>query len=457
MWIPITMFALTVLLTGCMTRQLTSDIDKYVKAAGPETPPETMPAMPSPEEELKGLSGDRILDGYVNLALLRNPAVNAAKGRWLAARARAVSESYPEDPTATYGRFVKEFDQRRNASFMQQIPTPPKLHLRGRAASEEAAAMEQEYMAVALDVATNVKTTFHELFYIKRAIDVTNENREILKNVITIAQAQLRAGKATGQDVLKAQVELDKTDSDLLMLQQQWETMRADFNALRYLPPSAEVTMPEKVEISETVPDPEALYPEALKRRPEILQANAAVRQSDVILSLARLKRLPDLTLGIDWMQMLAMPANSTHSALDLSFGFNLPIWLNKLKAQEYESRALKAAAIWQRDSVVSNALSQIKSTHYKYITAKKLEALYAESLVPHAEQARELAETGYKASKVGVLDLLDSQRTLLMFRLAQLRATTDRYQRLAELERAVGKSLTAGATSPDKTSGEGK
>ena len=89
-------------------------------------------------------------------------------------------------------------------------------------------------MAAALDVATSVKTTFHELYYIKRAIEITNENREILKNVIAIAQTQLRASKATEQDVLKAQVELDKSDDDLLQLQQQWVSMCSDFNALLY-------------------------------------------------------------------------------------------------------------------------------------------------------------------------------------------------------------------------------
>jgi outer membrane protein TolC len=52
----------------------------------------------------------------------------------------------------------------------------------------------------------------------------------------------------------------------------------------------------------------------------------------------------------------------------------------------------------------------------------------------------------------IDFLNLLDSQRTLLEFRLAHLRALVDCGQRLAELERIVGKSL-----SNDKTSGEDK
>jgi outer membrane protein TolC len=447
-WILFLVAVVSASFAGCMSRQLTRDIEDYTKAAGPESRPEYATAAKPADDELKKLAGGGALGEYVTLALERNPAVSAAKGRWLAAKARVISESALEDPMVMYGRFVKEFDQRRQAGFSQQIPTPPKPTVRGRAASEEAAMAEQEYMATALDVAMNVKTTFHELYYIRRAIAITRENLDILKNVIEIAQAQLKAGKATEQDVLKAQVELDKSDSDLIVLEQQWETMAAEFNTLLYRPLSEEITIPEKIELSENVPEPDELYRDALKQKPEILQANAAIRQRDAMLLLAKLKRVPDMTIGVDWMQMLAMPGNSTHGAVDLTFGFNLPIWLNKLKAQEYEARALKAAAEAERDSVVSNSLSQIKSTHYKYVTAKRLEALYADSLVPHAEQALKLAETGYRAAKVGVLDLLDSQRTLLMFRLAHLRATVDRRQRLAELERAVGKSLSQEAAS---------
>jgi outer membrane protein TolC len=438
------LFLVTVpaLLAGCMGRQLTADIRDYTRAASSGASSEA-PAPPRPADEtLKTLAGTGALGEYVTLALERNPAVSAARGRWLAAKARVITESSLEDPMVMYGRFVKEVDQRRNAGFSQQIPTPPKLTYRGRAASEEAAMAEQMYMATALDVAMNVKTTFHELYYIRGAIVITNENIDILKTVINIAQAQLRAGQATEGDVLKAQIELDKSNSDLLVLQDQWETMLAEFNALLYRQPSEDVTIPDTVELSENVPEPEQLYKDALALRPEILQAGAAVRQSDAMLTLAKLKQIPDMTIGVDWMEMLMMDSGA-RSAVAITFGFNLPIWLNKLKAQEYEARALKAAAMADRDSAVSNALAQIKSTHYKYVTAKRLEALYTDSLVPHAEQSLKLAETGYEAAKVGILDLLDSQRTLLMLRLAQLRATVDHRQKLAELERAVGKPLS--------------
>lgn len=145
------------------------------------------------------------------------------------------------------------------------------------------------------------------------------------------------------------------------------------------------------------------------------------------------------------------MPNKSQRSAVALNFGFNLPIYTEKLKALEYEARALKAAAIEERDSVVNDSLAQIRSTHYKYITAKKLETLYAGSLVPHAEQALRLSQSAYQTAKTDILDILDSERTLLMFRIALQRASTDRYQRLAELERAVGKSLSAAKTETSK------
>jgi outer membrane protein TolC len=448
-WIVLITAALAVFATGCLGRQLRSDIEDYTRNAASRTPAENVSPAAQPDEIMQDVAGDGTLGGYVLVALERNPAIAAAKGRWLAAKARVVTESSLEDPMVMYARFVKEVDERRDAGFSQQIPTPPKLAVRGRAAREEAAMAEQEYMAMALDVAMNVKNAYHELYYIKNALAVTRENGDILKSVIQIAQAQLRANKATQGDVLKAQVEYDKNDSDILLLEQEWESMLADFNTLLYRPLSSEVVVPEKIEMSENVPEPEELYREALKRKPEILQADAAIRQSGAMLLLAKLKRVPDMTIGVDWMQMLMMEGG-TDGAVRLTFGFNLPIWLHKLKAQELEARALQAAAEAERDSIASMAFSQVRSTHYKYITAKKLEALYADSLIPHAEQALKLSKTGYEAAKIDILDVLDSQRTLLMFKLARLRASVDRYQRLAELERAVGMPLTREPASGD-------
>ena len=94
-WVPITLLALTTLATGCMSRQLTSDIDQYAESADAAARLKTFQRQ-LPPKITSGLSGNVALDEYIAAALEHNPAVAAAKGRWLAANARAVSEAYPK-------------------------------------------------------------------------------------------------------------------------------------------------------------------------------------------------------------------------------------------------------------------------------------------------------------------------------------------------------------------------
>jgi len=334
------------LAVGCMSLQLEKDIRDYSDAERFGRPPQDVLLA---NDEMAAIAGNGTLGEYVVFALERNPAVRAAHGMWLAAKTRVITESSLDDPMVTYGHFLEEVEtrvgpQRDRLSVMQKIPAPPKLSLRGRAAAEAAAVAEQEYKATALDVAMKVKTAYYELWYVEKAAAITRENRDLLRNFVKIAQAQLRVAKATQQDVLKAQVELDKMENDLIVLEEQWEALLAGFNALLYRPLSSEVKLPDDLDVSTDVTRLNDLYDKAVKKRPEILKANAAVNRGKTMLTLAKLKKIPDLTLGVDWIMVSSAtagnPPDSGKDAVQMSFGFNFPIWLNKLKAQELEARA---------------------------------------------------------------------------------------------------------------------
>ena len=68
---------------------------------------------------------------------------------------------------------------------------------------------------------------------------------------------------------------------------------------------------------------------------------------------------------------------------------------------------------------------------------------LLREVLAVQAEQSLSSAEAAYSAGTVGALDLLDAERVMFQVRVAEARAETDLAVALAELEGAVGMSLS--------------
>jgi outer membrane protein TolC len=78
----------------------------------------------------------------------------------------------------------------------------------------------------------------------------------------------------------------------------------------------------------------------------------------------------------------------------------------------------------------------------YKYDDAARKLNLFRDTLVPKAEQALKTAQRAFSSEKASYLDMIDTERQLLEFRLMEERALVDRNIRLAELEKLCGREL---------------
>ncbi|MDE2291172.1 MAG: TolC family protein, partial [Elusimicrobia bacterium] len=85
---------------------------------------------------------------------------------------------------------------------------------------------------------------------------------------------------------------------------------------------------------------------------------------------------------------------------------------------------------------------AELRAAWVRTRTAGRLADAYRRSLVPQAEAALRVAETGYQAGDNGFLDLLDAQRSLLDDRLEYFQYLDGYEESLAELERASGQEL---------------
>ena len=86
--------------------------------------------------------------------------------------------------------------------------------------------------------------------------------------------------------------------------------------------------------------------------------------------------------------------------------------------------------------------LADLRSAFIRAQTAQRLAEIYRTSVLPQGEAALKVAEAGYQAEKASFLDHLDAQRSLLDFRIEYYQYLADYQERLAALERAVGRRL---------------
>ena len=135
----------------------------------------------------------------------------------------------------------------------------------------------------------------------------------------------------------------------------------------------------------------------------------------------------------------------------------NIPIWRDKYAAGEREARSRHRAARHTRKQRENVLAAKIQRVLYDYRDAERKIDLYRDTLVPKARQSLRSTEAAFRAGTSSFLDLIDAERTLLDFELSYERASTNRAQRLAELEKLVGRSIPrmGGESSAKESAGE--
>jgi outer membrane protein TolC len=129
----------------------------------------------------------------------------------------------------------------------------------------------------------------------------------------------------------------------------------------------------------------------------------------------------------------------------------NLPIWRNKYDAGVRQAKYRYHSALQKRQEQENNLEAQLKYAWYHFRDAQRKINLYADALVPKAEQSLQVAESAFQAGQGSFTDLIDAQRILLEFQLVYERALSNHEQSLAKLEMLVGREIpkTGNETGP--------
>jgi outer membrane protein TolC len=124
------------------------------------------------------------------------------------------------------------------------------------------------------------------------------------------------------------------------------------------------------------------------------------------------------------------------------SIGVNIPLWKKKLRAAEAEQAIKIKASEASYRNTENETLSSVNEFFFEVKTAKEQIELYEYSLLPQAEQTFKASEIGYLAGKVDFLNLLESERMVLLIKTGYYKAISYFGKSLAQLERVVGRNL---------------
>lgn len=385
------------------------------------------------------------LNDYLVFASLNNAELKSKFEQWKAALEQIPQAKALPDPQFTYGKYVRQSDMQMNQmlSIMQTFPWLGKIEAQTDSASAMAKAARQRFEAARLKLNWQVKKEFFEFLYLKDAIDIAQQNFDLIKNFEQIALTKYTTAAGTHPDIIRAQIELAKFDEILVSISELKKPQVARLNALLNRPAFGALDWPQKPAIAKLAVDYAQLINLLKDKNPEIAELAWMVESAKNEIKLAKKKFYPDIGVGVEWTQFDRSGGNSGRDAVLLAFQMNIPLWRDSYKAAETQARINERMTAHKKIQIENDLIAQVAVVLYDIEESQRKINLFGD-IIPKTEQLVTASQSAYKAGTVDFLSLIDSQRMLLQYNLDYYRAVTDNQQKLAEMEMLVAADLTA-------------
>ena len=364
------------------------------------------------------------LPSLVEEALRNNREILAAQKRYEAARQRPAQAAALPDPSLSLGYTSNGGpypvagigrDVTSNAGIMvsQELPAPGKRQLRGAIAAEEAQAELQDYLALRLNVVSRLTQAYHQLHHAAVAVDFVRRYQELLRNMMSIAEARYAVGRAAQQDILKAQTQYSIFETQLLRFQQERSAQEIAIAALLDRPTAVHIDVADEAEAGDLPASLDQMLAYAHAHAPLLAREQKIVEREDLAARLSRKNALPDYTLSAGYFNQGSMPP-----MWQVRVDFKLPAWFSKQRAEIAETAFAAAAS---RHSYESGRLSldaSIRSEYGRAETSRRLIDLYRKSAIPEAQLALESSMASYQTGSLDFLSLFSNFMSVVDYEL---------------------------------------
>lgn len=422
------------------------------------------------------------LDSIVARALAVNPTLIAARQRMDAARAGIGPAGArpdpmlmagiqnkplgPETPTASEHGVVtggRDPMTMYMVGASQTIPFPGKLGLRTSIAQHETSAADAALDDTRLGVIRDVRTVYYELAYLDEALQIVDQNRTVLTDVIRVTEAHYATGSGMQQDVLKARLAITRLAQQANDLQEERRAQRAALNALLDRPddtPVANAAIPERIAraavadsgarirfassefgasaAGSPLPSLATLQDLAVANSPMLREHEANIAAQTARVELAATATRPDIDLTLQYGHRPGL-------ADMLSAVVSVPIPIQHRRNQDEDVAAAQAelaALEAQHHASVNDLRARLAKLYADIERARTQLALDVKAILPQGRASLAAATAGYQAGKTDLLTLLDSQSTLFAYQTAYFRSLADFAEAVAELDAVVGKEV---------------
>jgi len=415
------------------------DLPSYVPPPGHEATPD-VDAGPAFDEPAT-LS----LRDAMAAALLSNPELRTFAWEVRATEARALQAGLPPNPEAGVelenvggnGGVRVLNGSETTLSISQLLLVGGKLEKRIRLASLDRDLSAFDYETARVDVLTMVATRFVRLLAAQKRVELAAQAHDLATGVFEVVSKRVQAGDLSPVERTRSRVNVSTAR---LALEQARRTRRAGRIRLASLwgntRPTFETAEGDLDRVPATIPSADALA-ELVSNNPDVARWAVEMSKRRAALAEARADAVPDVTVqgGV----------RHFNDGDDTAFvvGLTLPLPLfdrnqgRRLEARTniHKTHEAHRAALTRVRTALGDGYEMLGSSHAAVTTLR-------DEILPDANSAIEATRKAFQEGKLGHLDILDAQRTLVQLEAEYLDALTTFHVSVAAVERLIAQPL---------------
>ncbi len=374
-----------------------------------------------------GLEAQTSMSDYLRIAAEQNPGLKAKYNLYLAALESVNQQAVLPDPTLSFGYFISPVEtrvgpQRFKLSIAQMFPWKGTLKTREKASAAMAKVRFEEFQESKNQLFLKVKNQWIALYELKEEIKITRANLEILKSYEPITKTKYEANLVSLADLIRVQIKVEDAETQLKLLELKRTPLLSDFNTLLNRALDTPVDTNEVLDNKQ----PDLLLDSALVNQPRITAAQAGLEAADAQITLAELKRMPNLGFGLDYAFVgkrndINVPDNGKDILMPM-VSVSLPIFGKKNASMKKEAELRKESLSAGLEMVQNEVKNQWTKTQYQIDKSETELGLY-QAEIEKTNLLLRVLTTEYSNDNRNFEELLITQQHLLQLQLAQIRA----------------------------------
>ncbi len=390
---------------------------------------------------------DEKLDKLISRAIEVSPRLNLINSKRKSAESVIPQVSNLSDPLLVLGlnnlpvnsfSFTQEPMTGKVASLSQAIPFPGKLETAGKFKAKDVEIISEEYRDATNELIKNVKQLYFELSFVRKAIDITYKNRELLKSIEKVVQTKYAVSRASQQNLVKVALEITRINDKLEELKGEERAKLAELNALLLYDSDSPIETSELEGVDYSNISVDSLVKLSVENRPFLKQIKLAEEKFKVKEKLAEFDYYPNFNIRLQYSQRDELAKTNTNLNDFVSFfvGINLPLnYGGKVDAKVEEAKYNQEVFKNKFETSIQLLRKAFGSITSKLKELSEREKLFEEGLIPQAEQSLKAALASYQVGDVDFLNVIDSQNRLYQIEIMLYKIRSNYQKTVANLE----------------------